>query len=115
MNNDFTYINQYYGVVACLGRRVVADGKPGIIIGAENANIVVNLDEHKPGQRTFWHPTWNMTYLDIGKIRPMSAGQKRYQEYLNAREWFDGSFAEWLGVDLESKERREYAKRQGFV
>lgn len=111
---SFEYINKTYGVNAEEGRRVIADGKPGVITGYNGAHIAVNLDEHKPGHDTYWHPTWNMTYLDIGKIRPMTAGQKRYQEYLNAREWFDGSFAEWLGVDKESKERREYAKRWGF-
>lgn len=114
MNTDFSYINQHYGVNACIGRRVVANGKSGVIVGAENARIVVNLDEDKPGTRTYWHPTWEMKYQEIGTIRKMTAGQRRYQEYRDA-DWFDGTFAEWLGVDAKSKERREYAKRYGMV
>ncbi|BFM75165.1 TPA: hypothetical protein JI043_05715 [Acinetobacter baumannii] len=110
---SFEYINNTYGVNAELGRRVIADGKPGIITGTHNALIVVNLDEDKPGHKTYWHPTWNMQYLGMGKIRKMTAGQKRYQEFLDA-DWFDGNFAEWLGVDKESKARRESYKKYGY-
>lgn len=65
---SFEYINQTYGVNACVGRRVIADGKPGIIVGTRGAHIVVNLDEDKPGHKTFWHPTWNMTYLEMEAV-----------------------------------------------
>jgi hypothetical protein len=107
---SFEYINETYGVNACVGRRVIADGKPGIIVGTRGAHIVVNLDHLKPHQTANYHPTWNVQYLAMGKVRKMTAGQKRYQEFLDA-DWFDGTFAEWLGVDKKSKERREYAKQ----
>ncbi|WP_111818268.1 hypothetical protein [Acinetobacter baumannii] len=110
---SFEYINKTYGVNAELGRRVIADGKPGIITGTHNALIVVNLDEDKPGERTYWHPTWNMQYLDMGKIRKMTAGQRRYQEFLDA-DWFDGGFDKWLGVDKETRARREFYKKYGY-
>lgn len=110
---SFDYINKTYGVNAEVGRRVIADGKPGIITGFHGAHIVVNLDEHKPNIETYWHPTWEMIYLGKGKIRPMTAGQKRYQEFRDA-DWFDGTFAEWLGIDKAAKERRERAKRWGI-
>lgn len=51
-----------------------------------------------------------MQYLDLGTVRKMTVGQKRYQEYRNA-DWFDGTFAEWLGVDKKSKERRLWAEK----
>lgn len=105
----FEYINQTYGVNACVGRRVIANGKSGVIIGTNNAHITVNLDEDKPCVKTYWHPTWQMQYLDLGTVRKMTAGQKRYQEYRDA-DWFDGTFAEWLGV-----ERRLWAEKLEVV
>ena len=99
MKTDFTYINKQYGVNACVGRRVVADGKNGVIVGSEGAHLVVNLDEEKPNSYTYWHPTWHMEYQEMGLIRKITAGQKRYQEYRDA-DWFDGTFAEWLGLVL---------------
>lgn len=113
MNDNFDYINKHYGVNACVGRRVIADGEPGIIVGASGAYIVVNLDKHKPKVMGNYHPTWHMEYLEMSKVRPLTAGQKRYQKYLNAD--VDGTFAEWLGVDADSKLRREQAKRWGGV
>ncbi|WP_336020872.1 hypothetical protein [Acinetobacter bereziniae] len=110
---SFEYINTHYGVNACVGRRVIADGKPGIIVGFHGAYIEVNLDEDKPGTHSNWHPTWNMEYQGMGKIRKLTAGQKRYQEFLDA-DWYEGSFAEWLGVDKASRERREMADRLGW-
>ena len=55
------YIRGYYGVPASLGQRVVADGKPGVIIGGHDAHIVIALDG-VPGA-TYWHPTWRMEYV----------------------------------------------------
>lgn len=109
MSDGFVYINNYYKVNAEIGRRVIADGKPGVITGAEGAHIVVNLDSDKPGVRTFWHPTWKMQYGEIGTVRKMTPGQKRYQDYLKSES--NCTFAEWLGVDKQSKDRREWHKK----
>lgn len=111
---SFEYINKSYGVNACVGRRVVIDGEPGIIVGTHGAYIVVNPDHLKPHQTANYHPTWRVQYLEMGKVRKMTVGQKRYQKYLDA-DWFDGTFAEWLGVDKKSKDRREEAKRWGLI
>lgn len=92
---------------------LVANGKAGIIVGTHNAYLSINLDEDKPCHVTYWHPTWEMQYGEMGTVRKMTAGQKRYQEYLSLE--LDCSFAEWLGVDKESKARREWSKRMGWV
>lgn len=110
---SFEYINKSYGVNACVGRRVIIDGEPGVIVGTHGAYIVVNPDHLKPYQTANYHPTWRVEYLGIGKVRKMTAGQKRYQEYLDADT--DCTFAEWLGVDKASKERREQYKNWGLV
>jgi len=110
---SFEYINKSYGVNACVGRRVVIDGEPGIIVGTHGAYIVVNPDHLKPHQTANYHPTWCVEYQGIGKVRKMTAGQKRYQEYLDADTCC--TFAEWLGVDKASKERREQYKNWGLA
>lgn len=108
---SFEYINKSYGVNACVGRRVIVDGEPGVIVGARAAQLIVNPDHLKPGQTYCCHPTWRVEYQDIGRVRKMTAGQRRYQEYLNSD--CCESFAEWLGVDKASKERREWFKKWG--
>ncbi|HCQ9808528.1 TPA: hypothetical protein OMQ99_000226 [Acinetobacter baumannii] len=109
----FEWINQNYGVKAEIGLCVNVDGKPGIIAKDCGNYLGVNFDEDKPGVIRNCHPTWKVEYLGMGKIRQMTAGQKRYQEFLNA-DWFDGNFAQWLGVDKESRDRLEFAKRYGY-
>ena len=54
------------------------------------------------------HPTWEVEYQGIGKVRKMTRSQKRYQEYLNQRDYNDQSFAEWLGIDPEAKKFKKY-------
>lgn len=56
------YVRRYYGVPAKRGARVVADGRPGVIVGARGAYIRVRLDGDKFARN--WHPTWAMDYLD---------------------------------------------------
>ena len=109
---SFEWINKNYGVNAEVGRRVVADGEPGVIVGASGSYIVVNLDKDKPNCSHNWHPTWHMVYGEMGKVRPLTAGQKRYREFLSSDSGC--TFAEWLGVDKASKARREYIKRLGY-
>lgn len=94
------YVARYYGVPACIGRRVIAYGKPGIIAEDRGNYIGILLDSDKPGNVNNYHPTDGIQYLDeIGKVRPMTRSQCRYQEYLDA-DWFEGSFAEWLGIGV---------------
>ena len=110
---SFEYINKSYGVNACIGRRVIVDGEPGIIVGTNNAHLEVNFDHLKASDISYCHPTWRVEYLEIGKVRKLTPGQKRYQEYLNAD--CCESFAEWIGVDKASRERREWAKKYGVA
>lgn len=110
---SFEYIQKHYGVPAEYGRRVIADGEPGVIVGCCGQYVEVNLDKHKRTVTANYHPTWNMQYLEMGTVRKLTAGQRRYQEFLDA-DWFDGNFAQWLGVDKETKARREFYKKYGY-
>lgn len=94
----FEHIIKHYGVPACIGRRVVVDGQPGVIASDAGQYIGVLFDSDKPNRISNCHPTWNVVYEGIGKVRKMTASQKRYAEYVRAQEWYDGTFADWLGI-----------------
>jgi len=54
------YIRFYYDVPAWPGRRVVVDGKPGVIVGGRDAYLLVRFaDGVMP-----CHPTWRVEYVE---------------------------------------------------
>jgi len=89
------YVKKYYEVPAEIGRRVEVDGKAGIIAEDRGAYIGVLFDSDKPNNILPAHPTSKVKYLGMGKVRKMTASQKRYREYKDA-DWFDGTFKEWF-------------------
>lgn len=91
------YAAKYYGVPACIGRRVIAYGKPGIIAEDRGNYIGILLDSDKPGNVNNYHPCDGIEYLGMGRVRPMTRSQRKYKEYIDA-DWFGGSFAEWIGI-----------------
>lgn len=54
------YVRDYYKVPAKRGMRVVADGKPGKIVGFDGAHLRIRLDGEKHIGN--WHPTWRIEY-----------------------------------------------------
>jgi hypothetical protein len=56
------YIRDYYSVPAKRHGRVVVDGKPGVITGANDAHLRVRFDGDTHDGSA--HPTWRVTYLD---------------------------------------------------
>lgn len=99
----FNYVIRTYNVPACIGRRVVVNGKPGTIIEDRGHHIGVNFDADKPGLSKPCHPTWEVQYLgEIVKPRKASRGAQRYQEYL--RDDSGWSFLEWLRWKQSRKE-----------
>lgn len=59
----FEHIKKTYSVPAEIGRRVVVDGKPGIITADRGNYIGVEYDD-QPGMVCNCHPTWNVEYLE---------------------------------------------------
>lgn len=94
----FEHIIKHYGVPAEIGRRVIVDGEPGVIAEDRGDYIGVLFDSQKPNSIVNCHPTWEVEYQGMGEVRKMTRSQKRYQDYLKAQEWYDGSFADWIGV-----------------
>ena len=69
------YARKFYGVPACIGRRVTVGGKPGIIAEDRGHYIGVNFDESKPGAVFNAHPTSEVEYLDMGVVRKPSKSE----------------------------------------
>lgn len=99
----FEYIKSTYGVPAEIGRRVTVYGKPGIIAKDCGHYIGVNFDEDKPGVIKNAHPTSEVVYLEMGKIRKPSRSAARYQRYLEVGDCWN-SFIDFCRYD-QAKER----------
>ena len=83
------YVREYYKVPACIGRRVICYGKPGIIVEDRGNYIGVNLDEQKPVTVSNYHPTDGIVYGEMGKPRKMTRSQARYHRYMAVSECFE--------------------------
>ncbi len=94
------YIKDHYNVLADIGRRVIVDGKPGIIAADRGHYIGVNFDEDKPGVIHNCHPTWEVEYLEMGTIRQLTKSQQRYRRYLEYGEGFN-SFIDYCRWDSD--------------
>jgi hypothetical protein len=101
--NQCDYVVSHYGVPACIGRRVIVNGRPGIIAEDLGHHIGVNFDDTKPGVIFPAHPTWKVEYGEMGVVRPLSRSQRNYCEYLKVADLYDG-FGDWLRA--KARERR---------
>lgn len=101
------FVRQQYGVPAEIGRRVIVDGKPGIIAADRGGRIGVNFDADKPNMIYDCHPTWKVEYLEMGEVRRQTRSQQRYNEFL-ASDGAYGSFGEFLKY-------RYGKKREGWL
>lgn len=94
------YVRDYYKVPAEIGRRVIVNGKPGVIAKDCGHYIGVNFDSDKPGAISHCHPTWKVEYQGMGKVRKMTRSQARYQRWLEYGDGFD-NFRHFLGWDAD--------------
>lgn len=102
----FEYIKSTYKVPAEIGREILYKGdkkgeRKGIIVEDRGNYIGVNFYDSKPENVVPLHPTWEVEYLGVGKVREVSKSRmrakQRYEEYRGA-DWFSGTFGEWLGI-----------------
>ncbi|MDP2141337.1 MAG: hypothetical protein Q8L20_11050 [Gammaproteobacteria bacterium] len=102
------YVREYYKVPAEIGRRVIVNGKLGVIAEDRGNYIGVNFDADKPGVINNCHPTWQVVYGEMGPIRKMTRSQQRYERYREYSDCFD-SFRDFLAWDSEPE--REWNRR----
>lgn len=103
------YAKEHYGVPADVGRRVVVNGKPGIIAADRGHYIGVTFDTDKPGTIHNAHPTWKVEYGEMGTIRPMTRSQRRYAEYREVADCFD-NFAHYLNYETHQSRKARHAE-----
>lgn len=101
------YVRQHYGVPACIGRRVVVYGKPGIIAQDRGHHIGVNFDADKPGVIRPAHPTSDVQYLDTGTVRPMTRAQRRYNRWLEVGDCFE-DFRSFIIYETQREKEARY-------
>lgn len=86
----FAYVRRYYGVPAQLGRQVTVGGRSGIITADRGAYIGVTFDDDKPTSVLPCHPTSQVVYGELRTPRPLTRSQKRYRDYLEVADAYEG-------------------------
>lgn len=98
----FDYVNQYYGVNACVGRRVVAYGKPGVIVEDFGHHIGIVLDDQPMDEPGRYHPIDGITYGEVVEYTPPKLSSRKQRSKLNYRDFnradYGHEFHEWLGI-----------------
>lgn len=74
-NYNCDYVRRHYDVPAEIGRRVIANGEPGVIMADRGHYIGVILDSDPKKRIRNYHPTWEMQYGEMAEKLPL----KRYQ------------------------------------
>jgi hypothetical protein len=100
----FQYIIDYYDVPACIGRRVVIAGEPGIIVADRGQYIGVTLDSDKPNTVNNYHPTDHVVYGEMGIPRKPTRAQQRWMEYKEVADCFPDGFRDYLRYLKHKKE-----------
>jgi len=79
------YVRRHYDVTAEIGRSVIANGEPGVIMADRGHYIGVILDSDPKKRIRNYHPTWEMQYGEMAKKLPL----KRYQVLVAGWGWWD--------------------------
>jgi hypothetical protein len=109
---SLSYIREYYAVPAVVGRRVVAYGKPGIIMSAINAYIGVVLDDDPKRRPRPHHPTDGIVYGELAEKLPKPPRRSNYEEFQHDESGL--YFHEWLRINKPHRERRVVDGRRQF-
>ncbi len=71
MTQICAYVRQHYQVPAEVSRRVIAYGKPSVILTVRGHYIGVVLDEDPKKRISNYHPTHEMQYVEITDTLPL--------------------------------------------
>lgn len=71
MSHNCAYVRNHYKVPAEVGRRVIANGEPGVILADRGQYIGVVLDSDKKKRIRNYHPTWEMEYGEMAEKLPL--------------------------------------------
>lgn len=106
------YVRQHYGVPACIGRRVIANGKHGIIVADRGHYIGVVLDDDPKRRIGNHHPTWEMQYGEMAGKVPRPPRKSNYDRY-HDEEW-SCDFHEFLEINRPHREQRQHEGQRQY-
>lgn len=94
--NVLADIGRHYGVPARMDARVLFEGRPGTVVGADAAGqrVLVVLDGE--AQPDLFHPTWHMTWLDDSRP-PTGVPAIPVRPLPSLWTWTPGE-AQWSGI-----------------
>lgn len=98
------YVQQYYQVPACIGRRVIAYGKPGVITTDFGHYVGIVLDEDRKRRPDRYHPVDGIEYGEMADQLPKRPRISNYDKFLN--DDIDCYFHEWLCIIKPGYETR---------
>ena len=98
-NYNCDYVRRHYNVPAEIGRRVIANGEPGVIIADRGHYIGVILDSDPKKRIRNYHPTWEMQYGEMAETLPL----KQWEVLTKAD-------ADWMEVDLYMGDAHHYVQ-----
>lgn len=104
MSSACAYVRNHYGVPAEIGRRVIAYGKPGIILEDRGHYIGVTLDDDKKVRVGNYHPTDGIVYGAMAEKLPKRPRRSNYDKFLN--DDCGLYFHEFLGIIKPKFEQR---------
>lgn len=83
--HNCAYVRQHYNVPAEVGRRVIANGEPGVILADRGQYIGVVLDSDPKKRIRNYHPTWEMQYGEMADKLPL----KNWRVLVRGWGWWD--------------------------
>jgi len=98
------YVARHYGVPAAIGRRVIAYGKPGIIVADRGHYIGVTLDDDPKRHISNYHPTHGIEYGDMAEKLPKPRRRTNFDEFEDSDCGL--YFHEFLGINMPRYEDR---------
>ncbi|MEG1082303.1 MAG: hypothetical protein RSE44_27570 [Pseudomonas sp.] len=106
------YVQQYYQVPACIGRRVIAYGKPGVITADFGHYIGIVLDDSTKRQPGRYHPVDGIEYGEMAGQLPKPPRRTNYDRYYD-EEW-TCDFHEYLGINRPHREQRQHEGQRQY-
>lgn len=105
------YVVQHYRVPAAIGRRVIAYGKPGIIVKDCGHHIGIALDEDPKRRVGHYHPVDGIEYGEMADKLPKRPKRTNWDRYRDDEH--PGEFHEYLCINRPHREQRKTnGKRQ---
>ena len=108
-NYNCDYVRRHYDVPAEIGRRVIANGEPGVIMADRGHYIGVILDSDPKKRIRNYHPTWEMQYGEMAEKLPL----KRYHVLVNGWDWWDITNRTIVDVFASTPSQAKYKATSG--